>query len=125
MQHEHTEHVAAPPDRVYAALADVSNLPHYVPQVTAARQLEGGAVEIEARYGGHDQRGQAWFRTDDERRRVEWGAEGSDYSGYLQVDADGEASLLRLALKTSRGDASDAEVMGTLDAIRRLVEADV
>jgi hypothetical protein len=125
MRHEHTEHVAAPPDKVYAALADVKNLPHYVPQVTAAKPGGDGHVEIEARYGGHTQHGEAWFRTDDDKRRVEWGSENSEYEGYMQVDADGDATLLRLSLQTSHGDASDGEVMGTLDAIRRLVEADV
>ena len=44
VKHEHTHHVAADADKVYAALADVSNLPHYVPQMTtrrAARRRQG------------------------------------------------------------------------------------
>jgi len=45
--------------------------------------------------------------------------------GVFQVDADGDGSRLTLFLATSRGDAPDQEVMGTLDAIRRLVEAQV
>jgi ribosome-associated toxin RatA of RatAB toxin-antitoxin module len=96
LEHEHTEHVAAAPDRVYAALADVNNLPHYVPQVTAARRGEGDHVQIEARYEGKTQHGEAWFRADADARRIEWGAEGSPYHGSL-------------------------EVAGTLEAIRRLV----
>jgi ribosome-associated toxin RatA of RatAB toxin-antitoxin module len=34
VQHEHTEHVAASPEAVYAAISDVSNLPRSVPQMT-------------------------------------------------------------------------------------------
>ena len=30
MQHEHTEHVAAPADAVYAAIANLDNLPRFV-----------------------------------------------------------------------------------------------
>jgi hypothetical protein len=41
------------------------------------------------------------------------------------VDADGDGSRLTLFLATSSGDAPDQEVMGTLDANRRLVEAQV
>jgi carbon monoxide dehydrogenase subunit G len=126
VRHEHTHHVAAPADKVYAALADVRNLPRYVPQMTSAEPHDGDHVTVEARYEGHTQHGEAWFKKDDERRRLEWGAEGSDYNGWLQVDEDGEGtSLLTLFVATVHGDAPDPEVMGTLDAIRRLVEADV
>ena len=126
MKHEHTHHVAAPADKVYAALADVRNLPRYVPQLTSAEPHDGDQVTVEARYEGHTQHGEAWFRADAERRRIEWGAAGSGYRGWLQVDPEGEAtSLLTLSIETVHGDAPDPEVMGTLDAIRRLVEADV
>jgi len=125
MEHEHTDHVAAAPDQVFAALADVRNLPRYVPQLTAARPEDGDKVAIEARYEGHTQRGEGWFRTDPERRRIEWGAVGSKYHGWLQVSPDSDGSRLTLFVSTVHGDAPDHEVMGTLDAIRRLVEADV
>jgi hypothetical protein len=54
-----------------------------------------------------------------------WGAPDSEYHGWIQVSPDADGSRLTLFLATARGDASDNEVMGTLDAIRRLVEADV
>jgi uncharacterized protein YndB with AHSA1/START domain len=124
MQHEHTQHVAAPPDRVFAALANIENLPRYVPQVTAAQRTDEGQVSVEARYEGHTQRGKAWFRTDEESHRIEWGSPDSDYHGWLEVSPDGDGSRLTLFLETAGGDAPDSEVMGTLDAIRRLVEAE-
>jgi uncharacterized protein YndB with AHSA1/START domain len=123
MEHEHTQHVAAPPDRVFAALADVDNLPRYVPQLTAARRTEGDTVAIEARYEGHTQSGEAWFRTDADAHRIEWGSPGSAYHGWIEVSPDGDGSRLTLFLATVHGDAPDSEVMGTLDAMRRLVEA--
>ncbi len=124
MEHEHTQHVAAAPDRVFAALADLENLPRYVPQVTAAVRGEGDTVSVEARYEGHTQQGEGWFRVDEPSRRVEWGSAASGYRGWMQVSADEAGSRLTLFLSTSHGDAPDSEVMGTLDAIRRLVEAD-
>lgn len=124
MEHEHTQHVAAPPDRVFSALADVGNLPRYVPQVTAAERIDDEKVKIQARYEGHTQEGEAWFRANESERRIEWGAPHSDYRGWIQVDPDAEGSRLTLFLVTARGDAPDSEVMGTLDAIRRLVEAE-
>jgi hypothetical protein len=123
MEHEHTQYVAAPPDSVFAALADVGNLPKFVPQMTAASRGDGDSVTVEARYEGHTQEGKGWFRTDPAARRVEWGADASDYRGWLQVNEEAEGSRLTLFLATAHGDAPDSEVMGTLDAIRRLVEA--
>jgi carbon monoxide dehydrogenase subunit G len=124
MELQHTEHVAAEPDRLYAALADVSNLPRYVPQVREAHATSEGHVEIEARYGGHTQTGEAWFRTDDDARTIEWGTDGGPYHGRLRVEPDGDGSSLTLELTATHGDP-DRDVAGTLDAIRRLVESDV
>jgi len=123
MQHEHTEHVAASPDAVYAAISDVTNLPKFVPQMTAAREADG-KVEVDARYGGHEQHGEAAFTRDDNARRIEWGAAGG-YHGWMQVDADGQGSRLTLFLDTPHDRAGDHDVSATLDAIRMLVESQV
>lgn len=125
MEHEHTEHVAATPERVYGAIANPENLPHFVPQLTAVEVGEGDRLTIEARYEGHTQKGEAWFRADEAALRIEWGAPGSEYRGWIQISPDEAGSRLTLFLATSHGDASDAEVMGTLDGIRRLVESQV
>jgi len=125
MEHEHTEYVAAAPDRVFAALADLDNLPRYVPQLTAAERIEGDRIRIQARYEGHTQEGEAWFRSDEEAHQIDWGSNDSGYRGWIRVSPEGDGSRLTLFLTTVHGDAPDAEVMGTLDAIRRLMEADV
>ena len=124
MQHEHTEHVAAPADAVYAAIADLSNLPRFVPQMTAARRAAGDRVEVDARYDGHEQHGEASFRADAGERRIEWSAP-SGYHGWMKVDADGDGSRLTLFLETRHGTERDHDISATLDAIRMLVEAEV
>jgi carbon monoxide dehydrogenase subunit G len=124
MQHEHTEHVAAAPDAVYAAISDVSNLPKFVPQLTGAREAGDGRVEVDARYEGHEQHGEASFSTDDAARKIEWGA-ASGYHGWMRVDPDGDGSRLTLFLDTPHAGASDHDVSATLDAIRMLVESQV
>ena len=124
MKHEHTHHVAADADKVYAALADVRNLPHYVPQMTKAEPHDGDKVTVEARYAAMPRR-RGLVQDRRRKRRIEWGAEGSAYNGWLQVDPEEDGSRLTLYIATVHGDAPDPEVMGTLDAIRRLVEADV
>lgn len=124
MQHEHTEHVAAAPDAVYAAIADVSNLPRFVPQMTAARSGDDGHVQVDARYEGREQHGEATFTTDDAARRIEWGTP-SGYRGWMQVDGDGDGSRLTLFLETKHSHENDHDIASTLDAIRMLVESEV
>jgi uncharacterized membrane protein len=122
VQHEHTEHIAAPADAVYAAISDVANLPRFVPQLTGARAVSGDRVEVDARYGGREQHGEASFRTDSAERRIEWGTP-SGYAGWMQVAEDGDGSRLTLFLNTRHGSERDHDVSATLDAIRMLVEA--
>ena len=52
MQHEHTEHVAASPDAVYAAISDVANLPRFIPQMIDVRPAGEARVQVDARYEG-------------------------------------------------------------------------
>ena len=124
MQHEHTEHVAAPADAVYAAISNLDNLPRFVPQITAARPAEGDQVEVDARYQGHEQHGRASFRAEDAERRIEWGSP-SGYRGWMKVDPDGDGSRLTLFIETRHGSERDHDIAATLDAVRMLVEAEV
>ncbi len=124
MQHEHTEHVAAPADAVYAAISDLGNLPRFVPQMTAARPTAGDRVEVDARYEGHTQHGEVSFQKNDGERRIAWSAP-SGYHGWMKVDPDGDGSRLTLFLETRHGSERDHDISATLDAIRMLVEAEV
>ena len=124
MQHEHTEHVAASADAVFAAISDLNNLPRFVPQLTAVRPAEGDQIEVDARYEGREQHGEATFRADAAERRIEWGAP-SGYHGWMKVDPDGDGSRLTLFLSTRHGTERDHDVAATLDAVRMLVESEV
>jgi uncharacterized protein YndB with AHSA1/START domain len=124
MEHEHTEHIAAKPESVYTAISDPANLPRFVPQVTAVRETGDERVEVDARYEGKAQSGAAYFRTDDEARRIEWGSD-SGYRGWMQVSPDGDGSRLTLFLRTTHDAERDYDVASTLEAIRMLVESEV
>lgn len=122
MEHEHTEHVAADPQELFRTLSDVENLPQFVPQMRAARASGDGRVEVEARYEGHTQTGNAYFRPDADARRIEWGSDEGAYAGWMQVDAEDGGSRLTLHLTTPHA-MHESDVSATLDAIRRLAES--
>ena len=46
MEHEHTQHIAAAPDEVFAVLGDVNRLPEFVPQMTGAHAGDGDTVVV-------------------------------------------------------------------------------
>jgi carbon monoxide dehydrogenase subunit G len=125
MHYEHSEHVAASPERLFGVLASPENLAHFVPQLTAVRVLDGERIEVEARYGGHTHTGEAWLRSDAAEQSVKWGVDGTSYRGSFEVTPDGEGSQLALQLDTAHEGNFDDDVSGTLDAIRRLLEAEV
>jgi hypothetical protein len=121
MEHVHSEHVAASPDRVFDVLREPESLAQFVPQLRRVER-HGDRVEVEARYGGRTQQGEAYFRTDESDRKIEWGTDAG-YRGWLEIEPDDEGSMLTLGLHTTHVDHADHDVAGTLDAIRRLVEA--
>jgi hypothetical protein len=92
--------------------------------MTAAREAGEGKVEVDARYEGREQHGEASFDRNDAERRIEWRS-ASGYHGWMQVDEDGDGSRLTLFLDTPHPSASDHDVAATLDAIRMLVERSV
>ena len=124
MEHVHSEHVAAAPDTVYAALSDRDKLVQFIPQITKITPKEGDEVEVEARYDGHTQTGEAYFRADASARTLEWGTDGG-YKGWINVEPDGDGAMLTLGLHTTHVDHADRDIGATLDAMRRLVEAEV
>jgi ribosome-associated toxin RatA of RatAB toxin-antitoxin module len=125
MEHEQTTRLPVPPDRLYRTIADIGNLTRFVPPLRSVRRTDADHVEVDAQYEGHEQHGQAWFRTDDAAQRVEWGSEGQPYRGWMQVEADGDGSRLTLHLTTERLTSEHlGEVKGyvasTIESLRKL-----
>jgi hypothetical protein len=120
MEHERSAYIPVPADRLYKTIAEIGNLTKFIPGLTATRPAEGDKVDVEAEYDGHTQHGQAWFRTDDAAHKVEWGAEGHPYHGWLDVGDEGDGSKLTLHLTT--GDVGDigGYVTSTFDSIKRM-----
>lgn len=93
-EYERTLHVSADPDRVFAFVADVSNLPKYLPVMDSARAEDDGPVVVEERAAGRDETARGHIMADAQTRRMEWGADADrHYQGWLQVTtADAGAS---------------------------------
>lgn len=145
-EYEQTQAISMPPEEVFAWLSDVGNLPAYLPPVTAA-SIEGPSegdnpgqkVRTTLQYPGGDGSfdAEGYLSVDEGGRRMEWGAEsGRDYSGWLEVAADGGGSLVTVHLnfgersvepqveeESPEGEHPLAEgISATLESIRRQLE---
>lgn len=123
-----TTAVDAAEGALFAYLSQVSNLPDYFSRMTSARPGDGEEVHTTARVsGGQEVEGDAWFRVDNDARRIEWGSEGtSDYHGSLEVTDAGSGAEVRVRVHTTRVDDGNSQVqqdlVDTLANIKRLVE---
>ena len=76
-EYEQTMTMRASPDQVLDFVADVGNMPSYLP-TTKSAQPQGEAQ-------GHKYDSDGYLRRDPESKRLEWGADEGYYSGWLQV----------------------------------------
>ncbi|GGZ86512.1 hypothetical protein GCM10010371_53090 [Streptomyces subrutilus] len=125
--------VAVPPATLFGYLADVQNLPAYMPRLTSARPHDGDKVTVTAHIEPpgepeQDVKSEAWIRVLQEGTSLEWGAPGPhDYRGRLHVAAgdDPEHSRLSVELHTERveGAQVDEGLTEALEGIKAAVEA--
>ena len=120
---ERSIHVNAPPESVFAYVSDVSHVPDYFPDITAAEPQRGDLVHVEATVpDGSTRAGEAHFEVDESARRIEWSGErDTGYHGWLEVHDDGDGSRVDLGLKMEHEDVDDS-IGRTLETIRRQVE---
>lgn len=124
-EYERSRHVEASPEDVFAFVSDIANLATYVPTVTAAERRADGRVRIHGTIHNHRFADDGWFHVEEGRRRVEWGSDEREYSGWLSVAGDngGTQVVAHLSLApfvTPQGAPVSA---GTSDTIAESLEA--
>jgi uncharacterized protein YndB with AHSA1/START domain len=88
-EYEQTTTMRAPPERVFEFVADIRNMPSYLPTTQSAEPQGGERVRVQGEAQGHRYDSDGFLRRDPGRRRLEWGADEGYYSGWLQVQETG------------------------------------
>lgn len=88
-EYEQTMTMRASPERVLAFVADIRNMPSYLPTTKSAEPQGEGRVRVQGEAQGHRYDSDGYLRRDAEAKRLEWGADEGYYSGWLQVREDG------------------------------------
>jgi len=130
--YEESTTVQVPADRLFSYLADVENLPHYLPRLTSARAAGGDKVVVTAHIDPadgpeQDVEGEAWIKVVEKGQKLQWGAPGPhDYSGELDVDAgsdDFSAKLtVRLHTEVENGGDIRRGLTETLKGLKSAIE---
>jgi hypothetical protein len=84
-EYERSRLVQASPDDVFAFVSDASNLATILPTVDTVERQADDRVEVHGEVRGRTYEDDGWFRVDEARRRIEWGADERTYSGWLTV----------------------------------------
>lgn len=84
-QYEESLTIPAPPDTIFDFVADVRNLPDYLPTTTNAQPQQGERVRVQGKAAGHPYDADGFLRADRDRYQLEWGADEGYYAGQLQI----------------------------------------
>jgi uncharacterized membrane protein len=111
-------------EELFRYLSDVRNLTDYFPRLSSAEPGPGDEVKTTANLpDGRVVSADAWFRVNEDARRIEWGSTGpSHYSGYLHVVESHDGSRVELHLHTEHAADGDADVQHDIDETLRNIE---
>lgn len=122
--------IDVPADRLFAYLADVENLPTYLPRITSARSTGDGTVDVTAsiEHDGETREveGEAWVRAEEPGTTLTWGAPGpNSYTGQIDLDPVDETSCrATVRIDTERqGERVQEGVDEAAEGIKRAAEA--
>ncbi|MEV0845859.1 hypothetical protein AB0J21_08245 [Streptomyces sp. NPDC049954] len=125
--------VAVGTERLFSYLADVANLPAYLPRLTSARPHDDDKVTVTAHIDPPDApekdvTSEAWIHVVEEGKSLEWGAPGPhDYRGRLHVGPgngpDSSRLTVQLHTQSTEGAHVDHGLEEALHGIKAAVES--
>jgi uncharacterized membrane protein len=130
---EHSITLRATAEDVYDFVADVRNMPRYLPTTKHAESQGRDRVRVQ---GEVQPPGQEMHRYDADgyvrrladRNRLEWGADEGHYSGWLEARDRGEAECevkVHLSMREAPpGDRVQEGLVAALESIRRHMEGE-
>lgn len=90
--------IDAAPYEVFEFVADITNLPKYIPTTKQAQSQGPDRVRVQGEAHGHPYDSDGFLRADRHAMRLDWGADEGGYKGALQIQPDGEGSLVTVQL---------------------------
>jgi ribosome-associated toxin RatA of RatAB toxin-antitoxin module len=86
---EESRTIEAPAEQVFAFVANVSNLPKYIPTTKQAMPDGEDRVRVQGEAAGHRYDSDGFLRADEDSMTMEWGADEHYYAGQMQIQPAG------------------------------------
>jgi uncharacterized membrane protein len=117
-------------EQVYEFIADVSNMPQYLPTTQHAESRGDSRVRVEGQVHGRHYDSEGFLRRTADRNRIDWGADEGDYRGWIEARDRGAAQvdvIVHLwfddaAWDEETKDAREADVRRALSAALRSIQ---
>ncbi|MBX9700768.1 MAG: SRPBCC family protein [Acetobacteraceae bacterium] len=103
---------------VFGFLADIRNMPRYLPTVTRVGPLGQDRVAVEGEAHGHAYHDEGWLKMEAEAHRMRWGTHAdTDYHGELAVREVGGRAEVEVRLHHARrgSDGAGRDIEGALE----------
>lgn len=108
--------IHAAPEAVFDFVADVRNMPRYLPTTRQAEPQQGDRVRVQGEVAGHRYDADGFLRIHRQRHRLEWGADEHFYTGHLDVRPHGDDATEVTAHLTFKGYPHSDQHEGPSDA---------
>lgn len=98
-EYEQSIMINAPRQQIEAFVADVKNLPKYLPTTKQAMPEPGERVRVKGDAHGHHYDSDGYFHMDQNRHRMEWGSDGEEvYRGWLAFQEENQDKTTKLTV---------------------------
>ena len=123
-EYEQTMTMRASPEQVLDFVADIGNMPSYLPTTKSAQPQGADRVRVQGEAMGHKYDSDGYLRRDAGANRLEWGADEGYYSGWLEARDGGDGGAQVTVHISLRGAPPGAEVQlaRVVDGARRPVD---
>lgn len=122
-QYKQSIRIPASPDAVLDFVADVQNMPLYLPIIHKIQRQSNDQVRVQGEAEGHPYNVDGFIHVDRANHRLEWGAEGQDYSGHLKIQPQDDLSLVTVHLHLPEKLSVEGEQPTDEEIQQRLVDA--
>jgi hypothetical protein len=127
-EYERSRTIRVSPDDIFAFVSEVGNLPTILPTVESMEPHAADRIHVHGKTRGAEYDDDGWFHVDAAKRRLEWGDDERNYSGWLTVGPeDGGAQVVaHLSIApyvTESGRPISGELRDGPDPIEQSLEA--